>query len=296
MAEGLRAPGTRTIVVRGGQVRYRDEGDGIPVILVHGIGRSLEDWIEQHELLKDRGYRVVSLDLAGFGESEPFQEPYGLPALARFVTEFLEAVGIRETAHLVGNSLGGAVAMQLSVQAPERVRSLVLANSAGFGRGVAAPIRLLSVRPLGRLLLNRPSPAAARRVELSLFHDPAMVTDERIHLGHRLALRPHGTRVFMDTAASLGTILGARAAWRRELMDAVAAQRIPTLIAWGDKDNIFPFSHLGAASKHLPHARTQIFPDTGHMPQIERAEEFAELVIGFWTGATPAAAAGKEHP
>ncbi|WP_312179782.1 alpha/beta fold hydrolase [Arthrobacter sp.] len=285
--EGLRAPATRTLAVDGSQVRYRDEGEGTPVVLVHGIGRSLEDWIDQHELLADQGYRVLSVDLAGYGESEPLEATYSLPALARFLEGFLDAAGITEPAHLVGNSLGGAVAMQLAVQSPQRVRSLVLSNSAGFGKEVALPVRLMSFRPLGELMLSKPSPASARRLELSLFNDPALVTDERVDLGFRLASRPHGNKVFLDTAAALGTIRGSREEWRKILTDGLSASRIPTLVIWGEQDKIFPFTHLAAAAALLPHAKTHAFRGTGHMPQIERAAEFADLIAGFWAE-TPA--------
>ena len=293
-AARLNTPGTKVVPVRGGQVRYREEGTGTPVVLVHGIGRSLEDWGEQHELLAGQGYRVVSVDLAGFGESAPLREPYSLPAFARFLEAFLDAAGITEPAHLVGNSLGGAVAMQLAVQSPERVRSLVLAGSAGFGREVALPVRLMSVRPLGKLLLGKPSPASTRRLMLSFFHDPALVTEERVHQGLLLASQPHASRVFLETAAALGTFRGSREAWRKELMDGIAAQRVPTLVVWGEKDTIFPFSQLAAAGKLLPQARTHAFPNTGHMPQIERAEEFADLVTGFWADAAVGLAPASE--
>ena len=281
-AEGLRAPGSQSISVHGRAVRYRDEGEGTPVVLVHGIGRSLEDWIEQHELLAGQGYRVLSVDLAGYGESAPLKETYSLPALARFLEGFLDAVGISEPAHLVGNSLGGAVSMQLAVQSPDRVRSLVLSNSAGFGKEVALPVRLMSVRPLGKLMMSKPSPASARRLELSLFNDPALVTDERVDLGFRLASRPHGTQVFLDTAAALGTIRGSREEWRKVLIEGLSASGIPTLVIWGEQDQIFPFAHLAAAGALLPHAKTHAFRGTGHMPQIERAAEFADLIAGFW--------------
>lgn len=280
--DGLRAPSTQQVSVEGRSVRYRDEGEGTPVVMAHGIGRSLEDWMEQHELLHGRGFRLISVDLPGFGETEPLSEKYSLEVLGRFLGSFLTEIGVDEPAHLVGNSLGGAVSMQFAVQSPRRVRSLALVDSAGFGREVALPVRLMSIRPLGRLLRSNPSPASARQLELSLFHDPAMVTDERVNLGFRYAVQPHATRVFLDTAAALGSIRGAHPGWRRELIGALAAQGTPTLVVWGDKDTIFPFAHLASANRLLPHARTLRFHDAGHMPQIEKSEEFAEAITDFW--------------
>lgn len=280
--DGLRAPNTQTITVNGRTVRFRDEGDGVPVVMAHGIGRSLEDWMEQHELLRGEGYRLISVDLAGFGESAPMHEKSSLSSLGLFLGRFLDALKITEPAHLVGNSLGGAVVMQLAAMNPQRVRSLVLVGSAGFGREAALPIRMMSVRPVGEAMLSKPSPEASRRLELSLFHDPRMVTRDRVALGYRLSIRPGATRAFLDTAASLGTICGTRPQWRQQLIQALNATPIPTLVVWGDKDGIFPAKHLTAAGRVLPHARTHLFSDAGHLPQIERAEQFAQLAADFW--------------
>ncbi|MPQ97052.1 alpha/beta fold hydrolase [Modestobacter sp. I12A-02628] len=271
----------RLVDVRGRRVRYRDEGSGPVVLLLHGIARSLEDWDPQVPLLAGR-YRVLAPDLAGYGESEPLREPYSLPTLARSVEDLLDALGIDGPVHVAGNSLGGAVAMQLSVQAPPRVRTLTLVNSAGFGREVTATLRLLAIRPLARLLLRRPTLAAARHTEQSLFADPALATDERVRRGYRFAGRPHGTRVLLETASSLGGLRGVHPHWRRELLDQVRAHGIPTLVTWGDADRVLPATHLDGARRDLAHARTHLFPGTGHMPQIERADEFAELVQAFW--------------
>ncbi|GGL47230.1 alpha/beta fold hydrolase [Nocardia jinanensis] len=286
--EGLRATGTQEIAVRGRRTRYLDEGTGTPTLLIHGIGRSLEDWIEQHRLLAGRGLRVISVDLAGYGESEPLSELYSLSALATFLADFLDTVGITEPAHVVGNSLGGAVAMQLSAQAPGRVRSLVLAAPAGFGREVALSIRMLSIPPLGRLIMRTWSPRASRRLERSLFHDTAMATEERIQLGYRLARRPDGTRVLLETVTALGGPRGTYAGWRAALLEVVADRAVPTLIVWGDKDRLFPAAHLDAARTRLPHVRTHLLRNTGHVPQIERADEFAALATEFWTDLPPA--------
>lgn len=268
------------VLVDGLRTRYRVDGEGVPVVLLHGIARTHADWTAQHELLADR-FQVHSLDLAGFGGSDPLPGRYSLQALADFVEHFLDAVGVSEPAHLVGNSLGGAVAMRLSVQSPERVRTLTLVNSAGFGKEVTIALRLLAVRGLATLLM-RPSRAGARQMERSLYVDQSHVTDDRVEYGYRIATRPHGTRVMLDLTRNLGSVRGVRQAWRDELLTAVAAAEVPTMVVWGDRDLILPAAHLEAARTLLPHARFHLFRNTGHMPQIERAQELSELLGDFW--------------
>ncbi|SCG36440.1 alpha/beta fold hydrolase [Micromonospora coxensis] len=283
-AAGLRP---RHVTVEGRRVRHRVDGDGPPVVLLHGIGRSLRDFTEQHELLASR-FRVHSVDLPGYGGSLPMAEPCTLPALGRFVGRYLDTVGVDQPAHLVGNSLGGAVAMQVAAAEPDRVASLALVNSAGFGQEVTLALRLLTLRPLGRLLL-RPSRAAARRVERTLFHDPSFVTDERIAYALELAGQPYTARVMLETCRHLGTFRGVRPQWRDELLARVAERDVPTLIVWGDRDLILPATHLDAARARLPKARTHLFTDCGHLPQVERAEEFHRMLVDFWaTEARPA--------
>ncbi|MGB2572142.1 alpha/beta fold hydrolase [Micromonospora citrea] len=272
-------PRPRHVTVEGRRVRHRVDGDGPPVVLLHGIGRSLRDFTDQHELLAS-GFRVHSVDLPGYGGSMPMAEPCTLPALGRFVGRYLDTVGVDQPAHLVGNSLGGAVAMQVAAAEPARVASLALVNSAGFGPEVTLALRLLTLRPLGRLLL-RPSRAAARRVERTLFHDPSFATDERIAHALELAGQPYTARVMLETCRHLGTFRGVRPQWREELLARVAERDIPTLIVWGDRDLILPAAHLDAARARLPKARTHLFTDCGHLPQVERAEEFHRMLVDF---------------
>ncbi|MEU3454535.1 alpha/beta fold hydrolase [Micromonospora sp. NPDC006766] len=274
-------PPADELMVAGRRVRCRITGDGPPVVLLHGIGRTLDDFADQHELL-GRDHRVISVDLPGHGGSAPLQPPHTLPALAAAVAETLDAAGVTGPAHLVGNSLGGAVAMRIAADDPARAASLVLVNSAGFGRQVTVALRLLALRPLGRLLL-RPHPAIARRVERAIFHDPAYVTQERVATALAVARQPHSARVMLELVGSLGTWRGVRPRWREELLDAVAALDLPTLVVWGDRDLILPASHLANARARLPKARCHLFRDTGHMPQVERAAAFHALVTQFWS-------------
>ncbi|MFF2658484.1 alpha/beta fold hydrolase [Kitasatospora sp. NPDC058032] len=273
--------GPRTVTVDGRRVRYRDTGTGRPVLLIHGLARSLEDWSEQHRLLGE-GHRVISLDLPGFGGSERLPGPTTLPALAAAVRAFLDEVGVREPVRVAGNSLGGAVAMRLAVDAPDRVHSLLLAGSAGFGREVTAALRILAVRPLGRMLLSRPGRSAVARAERAIFHDPSFATTARIEHALRLADRPGAADAMLEVLADLGSPRGAHEAWRRTLLAGVGALGLPVFVVWGDRDRVLPARHLAAARVALPKARTRLFRATGHMPQIERAEDFAELALDFW--------------
>ncbi|GGI01713.1 alpha/beta fold hydrolase [Arthrobacter liuii] len=158
----------------------------------------------------------------------------------------------------------------------------MLANSAGFGKELALVLRLLAVRPLAALLL-RPDEKASRRTVQSLFYDKTLVTDDRI--GHALALsqREAHRRTLVDVARDLGTISGVRAEWRTTLIGALAKSDVPALVAWGDHDHILPCSHLEAAAAALPRAESHVFAKTGHMPQIERPDEFAAVVEDFLT-------------
>jgi pimeloyl-ACP methyl ester carboxylesterase len=265
--------------VRDARIRYHESGDpsAPPVVQLHGIGRSLEDWLPQHPLLAT-DHRVISVDMPGFGLSQRLRPPVTLGSLSDGVWQTLDALGETRPVHLMGNSLGGAVAMQMLVDDPARVSTLTLANSAGFGREVTFALRVLSVPGLGRRLLARIDPRTARRVERTLFVDGSLVTEERVRMAVEIAQQPDFAAVYVEIARALGSFWGVAPRWRSELLTRVRQTPKPTLVVWGDHDLILPAVHLSAARDALPHARTYLFPETGHMPQVERPEAFAELV------------------
>ncbi|SNY66351.1 alpha/beta fold hydrolase [Paractinoplanes atraurantiacus] len=266
------------VEVHGSRIRYHATGpaDGPAVVLLHGIGRSLEDWLPQHDRLTE--HRVISLDMPGFGLSQRLPARTTLTCLAEGVWATLDALGVTDPVHLMGNSLGGAVAMQMLVDDPARVTTLTLVNSAGFGKEVTFALRMLAIPFLGRPLLGRIDPRVAKRVERSLFADRALVTQERIAMAVRIGRQPDFAAVYLEIARALGGFRGIAPRWRAELLNRVVRNPRPTLILWGDRDLILPSVHLSAARAALPHAQSHLFPDTGHMPQLERPDEFARLV------------------
>ncbi len=266
------------VEVDGRKTRYRAGGTGTPMLLIHGIARSLEDWDEVFDTLV-LDHTVYAIDLAGYGHSDPVQHAT-LPALARAAIEFLDAVGVTEPVVIAGNSLGGAVAQQVAAFAPERVAALILVDSAGFGREVTPALRILALPLIGRIAL-RPSRQRATLAIAGILYDKKYRTEERITHAYALSQRPGGATVMLQTARSMGNWRGIRPEWREELLAKVAALHLPVLLVWGEKDNILPAHHLKAAREAYPHAHVHLFPKTGHMPQIERADEFTALVEAF---------------
>lgn len=270
------------IEVDGRRTRVRVDGDPdrAPVLLVHGIGRSLEDWAPQHERLA-QNHRVISLDVPGFGFSDRPQEAITLAVLARGVSRTLDELGETRPVHIVGNSLGGAIAQQMLASQPDRVASMALINSAGFGAEVTPLLRMLTVPVLGELTVRKPTRLNAVLLERLIHADKAVATKERIDHAHAVSRQPHAGAVLRETTLSLGTPRGVKAQWRRDLAAAVAANPRPTLIMWGSKDRVLPAHHIREAQRVYPHAEVHLLSGVGHMPQIECPTRFADRLLPF---------------
>jgi len=273
------------LTVAGRNVRVAEAGDrgNPPVLLVHGIGRSLEDWDELSERLATE-YRVIRLATPGFGYSDPMPGPVSHLALGQSIAPVLDALGETRPVHAVGNSLGGSTIMEFAVAHPDRVTSLTLVNSAGFGATVTPLLRLLAIPILGWLATRWTSQRSARLLEGAIFVDRALVTDERVSRAVRIGNR-RGNGTFMyRMVRHLGTWRGVRPEWRQGLLTAVTRHRRPVLVIWGDRDQILPVEHMDKALETFPHASSHLFRGTGHMPQIERPDETAAVIRAFLAG------------
>ena len=276
------------VEVDGRRVRVRVEGDphNPPVLLVHGIGRSLEDWDPQYERLS-ADYRVIAVDVPGFGFSDRPDGPITLSTFAKGVLGAADVLGETRPLHVVGNSLGGAIALQTLALRPARVRSLTLVDPAGFGREVTVLLRMLTVPGIGQLSTRRPTRASARLLERTIFADPALATKARIDHALAIGRQPHSGTVLRETAVELGTPgRGVKPGWRRQLAAFAALHPRPTLVMWGERDRVLPAHHIDEARRVFPHAETHLLPGVGHMPQIECPDEFADLLLPFLAKAT----------
>jgi len=258
-------PAPQKIEVAGRRLCYLKRGEGgVPVVLLHGFGGDLNNWLFNHEALASTR-EIYALDLPGHGESSKQIERGDVGELADAVAAFMDAVGIPK-AHLVGHSLGGAIAVSIASSEPERVTSLTLIGSAGLGEAINADYIEGFV-------------AARTRNELKphlqqLFADPGLVTRQLIDevlKYKRLDGVDEALRKIADTAFA-----GGRQA--SLVRDKLAQVRVPVLVVWGSEDQIIEPSH----AQDLPgNVRVQIFPDSGHMVQMEAAVEVNRVLDEF---------------
>jgi pimeloyl-ACP methyl ester carboxylesterase len=273
---------SRFATIDGLQVHYKEAGSGLrALILLHGFGASLFSWHEVLQPLAQYG-RVVAYDRPAFGlTSRPMhgewqgENPYPNPAQARMLLALMDELGIQR-AVLVGNSAGGAIALQAALSAPERVEALVLADAAVYESG-GAPAWLSP-------LLNTPQ----------MRHLGPLVTRAFIARGNDLVrLAWHNpTRVTAETLAGYRKPLQAEN-WDRALWELTAATRrstlprrlsevgMPVLVLSGDDDRIVPMENSIRLARELPEARLVILPNCGHVPQEECPAGFIATVGRF---------------
>ncbi|HQY93195.1 alpha/beta fold hydrolase [Caldilinea sp.] len=277
----MQLPVDRYAVVEGLRLRYWLEGeDGPHLVLIHGIGGSVDVWRKQFEQLP-RTHRVLALDLPGCGCSAiPIAYPFDtLRILATAVRGLMQQVGM-EQATLIGSSLGGAVTVEFAMRWPELVASLVLIGPAGMTHKVAWPLRLMSVRGVGELLTH-PDRARTAQAIRQCVADPAAVTESDIDRAFVMANLPGAQAAFLRL---LRVYAGLRGIDRRELLRLQAGMRTihaPVLVVWGAQDRILPISAAANARVHLPNAGLVIRPQRGHLVFVEEPEMFGQMVAEF---------------
>jgi pimeloyl-ACP methyl ester carboxylesterase len=263
----------KDVTVLGFKLHYLEAGQGAPVVLLHGLGGDGSRWSPNIEpLAKD--FHVFALDQIGFGESDKPLANYHTGMLAEFLVGFLKAAGVPK-ASLVGNSMGAGVALYTAVHYPEMVDRIVLADGGGFraAAGSAAPPSPDALRR--RQLQNSVTRDETREFFRVLFHDKSLVTDRMVDEQLALRLRAAFTITKMQEAGERGSLSE----------QEVRSVKAPTLVVWGKYDELANPAGADRLEKTIPGARKAIVDNCGHMPQLEKADEFNRLVRDFLQGA-----------
>lgn len=270
-------PPSMFIELDGMQVHVRDTGprdDPQPIVLLHGMASSLHTW-EGWRLALEKDRRVISVDLPGFGLTGPSpQGEYHIEGYTRFVLRLLDTLGVRRVV-LAGNALGGEIAWQTALLAPDRVRKLILVDSDGyqlsplsqpiaFQIAGARSLRWISERILPRSVIE----SSVRNV----FGHPHKVTQDRVDRYFELSLRVGNRRALfqrMDQSES-----GAKEQQIRLIKQ-------PVLVLWGAKDGMAPVAFADRFCGDITVCQKVVFPDLGHIPQEESPAQTLVPVLDF---------------
>ncbi len=251
--------------INGITLHYEVQGTGEPLLLVHGLGSSAQDWEEQFAFFA-KSHRVIAVDLRGHGRSAKPQGPYSIAGFSDDVAALLHQLQA-SAAHVVGISMGGAVAFQLALDHPGLVRTLTIVNSGPelILRTLAertaiglrfAIVRLFGLPPLGRMISKR------------LFPDPA----------HEELRRTFAERLASNQTAAYLASLRALVGW--SVSARIGEIRCPVLVVTADQDYT-PVSLKEAYVAQLADARLCVIPDSHHALPMERPAAFNQVLAGF---------------
>lgn len=254
--------------VGGLRVRYVDRGFGDSVVLLlHGFGGDLDNWMFNLDSLAEK-HRLLALDLPGHGQSVKTNVDPSLSGMATFVRKFLDVLSV-SSLHVVGHSMGGAIAMQLASDSPETVKSLGLICSAGLGPDINSDYL--------RGFVEAQSQQELKLVLQQLFADESLVNLQLVNdlLNYK---RIDGVEATLNALSE--TLISAGE--QTFLTDNIVASGIPVLVIWGKQDRIIPVSHAqnySAAGGSC--VEVEIFDSAGHMVQMEKAYDVNRSLLNF---------------
>ena len=282
----------RLVDVAGVETYVVDAGDGPPVLLIHGYGDTADGWRRVVPgLLKD--HRVVALDLPPFGRSASTRHDKLIDFYSDFFPAFLDELEL-DGATIVGHSLGGAVALRLAIDNPDRIERLGLVAPAGLGTAPPWWWHALTARPVWQGALSIPSPFTGPLVkrgirhflEWRLFANPRALNDEVAHF-----VQMHGSARDMKLLLAAGH--ACIDCYTGKLLERSAALEIPLWMLWGRKDGLVPSLHARAFKQCHPEAAVHILDDCGHYPHIELPQRFNHLLRAWLDDTQPQRAARR---
>jgi pimeloyl-ACP methyl ester carboxylesterase len=271
----------RELATEDGVLRYHDVGDGPPLLLLHGSGPGVSGWRNYRGNVGvfAEHFRCLVLELPGFGISDPV-EGHPLLTAPGTVRRFLRELGIERTA-IVGNSMGGIVALAVAMKQPQLVDRIVTVG--GVGPNVLSPGPGEGIRLLAEFA-DHPTRESLVRWLHAMVYDPEVVTEELIEERWQLATDP-------TALGSMRAMYGSAALEARERFMAMSPEppywarlhtvEAPVLLTWGRDDRVSPLDMALVPMRTIPNAELHVFPRCGHWTMLEAKEAWETTVLGF---------------
>jgi pimeloyl-ACP methyl ester carboxylesterase len=269
----------KSVMVDGQRISYLDQGQGPPVLLIHGFGGSMWQWEHQQSALATR-FRVITPDLPGSGLSDKPDIAYTPDEMLHFLTGFLDALRIPQ-ASLVGNSMGAGLAIGMALDQPDRVSKLVLISG--------LPPRVMDhlANPSIKRALTAGTPSwlvsfgnflfgglMVDRILKEIVYDHTLLTPAVLERSNRNRQRPGLIKPLMTVGDNLP-------AWEERYAPRIGTITQPTMILWGEEDRVFPIKAGRLLHELIPKSAFTAIPRAGHIPQWEQPEPVNAYLRSF---------------
>ncbi|TLF72572.1 alpha/beta fold hydrolase [Nocardia cyriacigeorgica] len=282
MSSDLSYEGTlREVRTEAGVLRYHEAGQGAPLLLLHGSGPGVTGWRNFRGNLGvfAEDFRCLILEFPGFGVSDDFGGHPMVTALEA-VGRFVDALGL-DRVDIIGNSMGGGVALNYAIAQPNKVGKLVTIG--GIGKNIFSPGPGEGIKLLQEFTEN---PTRARLIEWlhSMVYDPALVTEELIEERWTQATDPEtldSARRMYSKAAFTAMVRAMEASDAPPPWAMLHKVKAPTLLTWGRDDRVSPLDMALIPMRTIPRAELHVFPNCGHWAMIEQKEAFESAVRAF---------------
>lgn len=273
-AEPTEASTSRYVQLSKIRLHYNVVGEGQPLICIHGGGPGANSWSNFATNIRAFAphYRLLLVDLPRFGKSDKVAiEGPPLTYMASVLKELMDALGIAK-APIIGNSYGGQVALKTAIDYSDRISALVLIGSAPVVQSLFNPMPVEAIKLIGSYYRGPGGPTLAKMRQLlsTLVFDQSLVTDELVRERYEASIDPETVKINMEPPGA-----------RQDLTAELGKVKAPTLVIWGMDDRAGALDVGLLMTRFIPDAQMHIFTRCGHWAQVERADEFNDLVLNF---------------
>lgn len=251
----------KEILIDNLKINCKIAGQGPAILILHGWGGSSDSWLKVQEILAKEGFKVICPDFPGFGKSETPFEPWGVKEYSKFVLNLTKILELQKF-FLLGHSFGGRVAIKFSVLYPEKIKSLILCNSAGIKQKWGFREKFIfRLSKLGNAIFTFPPLKRFKNKFRNLFY---------IFLRHKDYAKVEGTmrKIFKKVLTE-------------DLLKDLPRIKTRTLIIWGEFDKLVPVKYAHTFKEKIENSKLEILLKIGHSPHLEVPEKLAKIIIQF---------------
>ena len=251
----------KEILIQGIKTNYKIAGEGPAILVLHGWGGSSDSWRRVQETLSQKGYLVIVPDFPGFGKSVTPKEPWSLQNYTNFILNLIQQLKL-ENFYLIGHSFGGRIAIKFATQYPEKIKKLILCDSAGIKPKPGLKTRIIywSAR-IGNAVFSPKHLQRFKDSARNLFY---------IFLRNRDYVKANGT--MKETIKKV---------INEDLLEDLSKIKIKTLIVWGSQDKMVPLKYARVIKQKVENSTLEIIPKIGHSPHLETPAKLAEIIFKF---------------